>query len=125
MKAILIDPFNRTITDIDIADDVDKTDAINKVINAPVLSAVTPVRGLTIYVDDLGLYREGQAYWAMPHVVAQSHLGGRALALGFDSAGRSINVPVTVEDLRFFIEWRDPPEDEAMTRLRQITVTEL
>jgi hypothetical protein len=120
MKAVLIDPFTRTITDVLIDSDA----SIAPMIGAHLLDCMRVAQNAAIYVNDEGLYAPDQAYWRLKGE-RQSHIGGKALALGVGARGESCDLLPTAAVLAYVIEWTDPPSPDDMDQLRTITVTQL
>jgi len=87
MRAILIDPFNKTVTEVETPAELHD---IYKLIQCTIIDAVNVDERHCIYVDDNGLtYDE-----PLPVFRWQSYhqpLAGRALLLGFDQRGENVS----------------------------------
>jgi hypothetical protein len=97
MQALLIDPTNRTITTAELPDTGDKLPAIYKHLQCDTFDAVTLPNGDALYVDDEGLLKPLQHFFAvrgMPEPFA-----GRGLVVGTDSRGRSVTPAITQQEL--------------------------
>lgn len=105
MKAILIDPSDKTIKEVSYNGDYTKIyDFIG---NECTTFACTDIaKGESIYYDDEGLYHENiggimMPGWANPVV-------GRCLVLGIDySNGDSVGTKTTVEEVKAMVSWID------------------
>jgi hypothetical protein len=115
MKAILINPFNRTVTAVDA--DPRK---IAEAIGARLLDAI-PAPLHVIYVDDEGLYVQAQSFWRI-RGVTQSHIAGKAIMFG-SRRGEETDCVADVRNIASIIEWCDPPTAEQLDKLQTITVT--
>lgn len=97
MKAFLIDPFAREITEVE--HDASGIDGIYELIDAPIFATATFNEfGDTIFVDDEGLFREDQAFFR--HDGYPQPLAGKGLVLGCDDEGETVAPSTTLEALR-------------------------
>ena len=99
MRAILIDPFTREITEVEHNDDFRQ---IYEFIGADAFDAATLEDRQVIYVDDEGLFRDDQKFWSIERRV----LAGKGLVLGVNAAGESIAAVGSIEEWRERIRWR-------------------
>jgi len=100
MRAILIDPFTREITEVEHNDDFRQ---IYEFIGADAFDAATLLEDRqVIYVDDEGLFRDDQKFWSIEGRV----LGGKGLVLGVNAAGESIAAVGSIEEWRKRVRWR-------------------
>ena len=105
MKAILIDPINSTVKEVDYSGDYKD---IYKLIGCRTFDVVSIPVGLDgIYVDDEGLYAELQFRWEYRY--SRMHppiqLVNKGLVLGCDDEGDSVAPDSTVEDIKKNITW--------------------
>jgi hypothetical protein len=119
MKAVLINPFNRTVTDVEGPDDGGIADALD----CYLLDVIRVAEGVDIWVDDNGLAKPDQAYWRFKSDDAQSHIAGKALVLGHDSAGNTTDCLYLAVTIARVIEFVAPPTAEQLDKLQTITVT--
>lgn len=111
MKAILIDPFAREVREIEVAAGID---AIYAAIGAECFCTVGLPDGDAIYLDDEGVFRDKQQWFAVgnyPHPLA-----GKGLILGCDEEGESCDPQVTGELIRAHVHWLTAGEVVAMGR---------
>lgn len=90
MRALLIDPFTQTVTDYDL------DEGIQAIYDATSCDCITSVRlpdhaGIDncIFVDDEGLYREGQEFFTL--IGYPQPIAGRGLVVGIDREGDTIS----------------------------------
>ena len=113
MRAILIDPFTREITEVEHNDDFRQ---IYEFIGADAFDAARLEDGQIIYVDDEGLFRDDQKFWSIEGRV----LAGKGLVLGVNAAGESIAAVGSIEEWRERIRWRKLKFVEIQTKERHI-----
>lgn len=103
MKAYLINPYDRTIKEVDYPGDGDIND-IYKLLSTPEhpVDTFDVVRfndlGDGIYVDDEGLFKGPQKFFQVTNY--HTPLCGCGLVLGCDSEGSSVSPTVDMEWLR-------------------------
>lgn len=101
MKAYLIDPFERTVTEVSYSGvyqtiyDFIKCDTFT--------CADFNEHGDTFYVDDEGLFKANRAFFEHPGY--PQPLSGYGLVLGTDEAGDSKAPHVSLSDLTANIRW--------------------
>ena len=107
MKAILINPENQTITEIDIKKGINP---IYKALDCDTFAApVTYDNGDTMYCDDEGLFKEQKGGIIMPDWAYM--IVGKILVLGCDNeTGESKDVETPVDFFKKHIIWKS--EDE-------------
>jgi hypothetical protein len=96
MKAYLIDPYEHSITGVDYSGDYKD---IYKLIDCQTFDCVG-FRGFddTIYVDDEGLYKDNLEFFMIKGY--PQPLCGKALVLGYDVDGNSIDPKVSLTKLK-------------------------
>lgn len=108
MRAILIDPFARTVTEVEYTGEYTN---INEHIKAQYFDVVRINRkGDAIFVDDEGLINgnENQAYFGW--LGYMNPLAGRGLILGCDDEGESIEPTISLETAQKHVIWLEPHE---------------
>lgn len=111
MRAILIDPFARTVTEIELAPGIKP---IYDAIKADCFCTVNLDDGDAIYLDDDGLFREGQEFFSVgnyPHPLA-----GRGVVLGSNDEGESRAPVLGAAFLAKYVHWLTPLEAVQMNR---------
>jgi len=113
MKALLIDPKERTITEVDVPRGRQAAMEIPKLIDCDwfCVGAYLP-EGDTVYVDDEGLLYDQKAvhlFQLDPRVIKTSSsqpLAGKGLVMGADdSTGKNRKVRIDVESLTQAVRW--------------------
>lgn len=95
MKGVLVDPYLKTIENVEVGDWRD----IRRLLQCDVFgSGGYDEGGDAIYVNDEGLYTES-AYWYCPDVYPDPY-AGRVLFLGIDAGGESKDSWLDAEDVR-------------------------
>lgn len=111
MKAILINPFDETITEVDFIGDYR---SIYKLIDCSTFDVMELPRNGALYVDDEGLFTERQAffYWEGAH----QPIANKALILGTDEYGSNLPSPFTVEEVKAAVTFGHPFELEFLAQ---------
>jgi hypothetical protein len=92
MKAFLINPFDKTVSEVDYSGDYQD---IYKLIDAELFEVVYIDGNNAIYVDEEGLFKNEQAFFQVGYAM----LAGRGLVLGTDDEGESISPAISLKDL--------------------------
>lgn len=118
MKALLIDPVARTLTEIQLnpEDPTDPRQAILDQLKCERLDIVSLLPGEDLFVD-----HDGLAVKPNPHGYFALNgwaFAGRGVVLGYDEQiGGARDTTLTVETLQSHLEWVDPseaPESETL-----------
>lgn len=104
MKAYLIDPFTRTVTEVQRPEGEDMRRHLGPVdhVEAVAVAQVGFVV-LTLYVDDGGVYRDPQAWFRIGPF--PEPIPGKALCLGTGPQGETLPAPLSAADLLSGITW--------------------
>lgn len=100
MKAILIDPFTQTITEVEHNGDYKQ---IYELIDAELFDSVRISENDFIFVDDEGLFQEDQAFFRVRGY--PDPLAGKGLVLGASAIGESVDPVISLEELRRSVSW--------------------
>ena len=95
MKAILINPFEQTVTQVDYSGDYTE---IYKLIDAEYYDVAGIAHGDGIFVDDEGLLNSPTHFFE--HADYHSPLAGKGLIIGCNSEGESVDCKTTVEEVK-------------------------
>lgn len=95
MRAILINPFDQTVTEVDYSGDFRD---IYKLIDADCFDCARISRGDGIFVDDEGLLNQPTHFFQ--HAEYPNPLAGKGLIVGCDSQGESVSCKTTVEEVK-------------------------
>jgi hypothetical protein len=94
MKAILIDPFKRDISDVEFEGET--LAALYKLIDCTTVTAVSLTfddQVVSLFLDDEGLFVNDQRFWSIFQY--PEPLAGRAVILGLDASnGESLDTPI-------------------------------
>lgn len=94
MKGVLVDPYLKTIENVEVGDYTD----IQKLLQCRFFcSGGYDEGGDAIYVNDEGLYEE-TAFWYAPEIYPYPY-AGRVLFLGIDAGGNSKDAWLDAEDV--------------------------
>ena len=110
MRAILIDPFAKTITEVEHNGDWHEIYTHIKAGTFTSLTLVMPTyseQGEVMYLDDNGLFVKDQRYFNFGDY--PQPLAGRALILGVDgqqwSAGETVATKMTLSEVKRQVQW--------------------
>lgn len=102
MDAYLIDPFTRTITQVEYSGDYQE---IYRLIGCDTFTcADINEYGDTVFVDDEGLINGKPQEFFLVADYPQP-LAGKGLVLGTDQEGESVSPSITLEQLKARIDW--------------------
>ena len=97
MKAILINPFDKTVTEVQLTSDFRD---IQKAIKAEWFTTVRISRRDYIYVDDEGLLKDLSTQAFFIHTNYPQPLAGIGCVLGCDEEGESMDTTLTLEQVK-------------------------
>ncbi len=107
MRAILIDPFERTITEVKIDDDFK---SIYKFLSNDVVKVDCFTTGMNwpnhdiLYVDDEGLFKRDSRFFDIGRADGQP-LAGLGLIMGGNSAGESESARTSLVEIQQLVRW--------------------
>lgn len=103
MRAILIDPFKREVTDIDTDASLD---SMYDILHVDLITVMRVGAGHAMILDDEGLLKDksAQEYFTMKG--ATQPFAGRAMILG-DSYGESRAATLTLDEVKDKVVWLD------------------
>lgn len=126
MRAILIDPFARKITELSLPATGDFMGNLAELIvaDALMLDAVPPHTAM--FLDAIGFLRERQAYWRHVDYPIERNSAGRAVVFGLTPEGKLADLPatVTVQTLAERIVWTDDMIERRVERLQIVQTPE-
>lgn len=107
MKAVLINPKDKTVTDVEITGELQhyyKLIECHTITHAP-LTHVKDMDGhkFTLYVDDEGLFRDVRYHFTIAGRCGT--LVGNGIMVGHDGEGNSIDCPLTAAEVALDIEF--------------------
>jgi hypothetical protein len=112
MKAYLIDPFQQTVTNVELAGAENPRKHLRDIyalLNCELIDAVTiSEQGDAVLVDDEGLLKDmnSQRFFQLGNELDGCMLlAGRAIVVGTNSYGNSVNPAFTIDELRTKVTW--------------------
>jgi hypothetical protein len=102
MKAYLINPFEKSITEVEHNGDYKQ---IYTFIDCDTFDVVRMDDGDGIYVDDEGLLKSGQQFFALPSLRPDAAFAGKGLVLGCDDQGDSTSPKITLDELAKLVQF--------------------
>ena len=123
MKAYLINPFYRTVEQIEYNGD---WRTIPMIIGCEMFCTTrVNAEGDLMYLDDVGLYANDQQFFRF--AAHAQPLAGKGLVLGHDEMGDCVDATISIEDLRAMVDWMDHDQirEEAADGAFNITVSTL
>lgn len=103
MRAILIDPFARSVAEADYSGDWKTIAPTIQCGGSPfTLLTINPERD-ALYLDDEGLFKQGQKFFSFGSY--PTPLGGRALLLGHDAEGETTACSVSLDEIQPLVKW--------------------
>lgn len=105
MRAILINPFDQTIEDIDIPNV--EIETIYEQIGHEGFDISRLGSNVVAFVDEMGLYRKDQRYWLFDKPGGRVLMAGKALILsmGFDGETLELDPRATLALTRQYVRW--------------------
>ena len=99
MKAILINPFNQTITEVEYSGNFKE---IYKLIDCSTFDCINIDNDNTLFVDDEGLLQENRYF----HWKDYTNLAGKALIIGVDyQTGEDCDTSWSLQEVENMVEW--------------------
>lgn len=121
MKAILIDPFERKLSEVEYSGDYKQ---IYEHIDCHNFDCVRiSSKGDTIFVDDEGLIScKVQCFFGF--IGYPQPLAGKGLVLGTDINGESVDTTMTLEEMRKLVKWLIPIEVDGVVNFYVLNADE-
>lgn len=117
MKAFLINPLEKTITEVDhnrVSDTEKSLKDIYRLLDCDLIDVVRlNTVGDGIYVDDEGLLKSPSrdSFWAMPELYGEETAWtGKGLVLGSDEKGDSTAPKITLDELKRIVVFLTPDQ---------------
>jgi hypothetical protein len=105
--AVLIDPHRKTVTKVTLPANYRYATLLDcEAFDCVMLRAALPNDpGAALYVDDTGLYREGQAFWSFKNAVDRIY-AGKGLITAVNTEGDECDGVSAPEEIAPHIVWR-------------------
>jgi hypothetical protein len=105
MKAYLIDPFKREVTQVEYSGDYKE---IYKLLDCTCFDVVTiNSESDSVFVDDDGHYADKKALFCVTGNAGSVNLVNKGLVLGTNEEGDSVEPTIFMDDLEDMISWPD------------------
>ena len=100
MKAILINPHEETITEVEYSGNYKE---IYDIIDCRTFDVAMAKENNDLYLDDEGLLKNNQRYFRMVEIGA--NYGGKALILAHNDEGESTATTLTLQEVENMVQW--------------------
>jgi hypothetical protein len=110
MRALLIDPTARTVTEVEFSGGYK---AVYPLIDCELFDVVAYDDDHSIYVDDEGLLKGEADFWQLPD---RQPIAGKGLLVGFDDMGADRAATVSVEELTARLRWLGTLDEDDAAR---------
>ena len=99
-RAILIDPFTETVSQVTLADT--KLQTLRTLIDCDIITIAGLADGVDMILDDEGLLKDSksQAYFKIG--IGSQPFAGKALIVGTDEEGNTVSVPESITTEKVF-----------------------
>ena len=99
-RAILIDPFTETVSQVTLADT--KLQTLRTLIDCDIITIAGLANGVDMILDDEGLLKDSnsQAYFKIG--IGSQPFAGKALVVGTDDEGNTVSLPESVTSEKVF-----------------------
>ena len=106
MKAILINPFNQTITEVEYSGNFKE---IYKLIDCSTFDCINIDDNNTLFVDDEGLLQQNRYFYWKDY----TNLAGKALIIGVDyQTGEDCETSWSLQEVENMVEWLPEVHEE-------------
>lgn len=113
IKAIIIDPFEREITETEIENNLE---GLKGAIGDHWIELVRINNQNDMYVDEEGLFRENQQFFVMTGNQRKVPIAGKAVVVGSDvSTGDQINVTMSLDNIKCMVSFYSAFEMQIMS----------
>jgi hypothetical protein len=115
IKGILIDPFAKTVTEVQVVGKPDSwgtnyLESFYTLLKCRTIEAAPlDIEDESLYVDEEGMFAAGkQMFFYLPKLSPYQPLAGMGVFVGLDNEGDSKDTSIKIEDIQNQIEWLDP-----------------
>ena len=99
-KAILIDPFNETVSQVTLVDT--KLQTIRTLIDCEIITMTGLANGVDMILDDEGLLKDSESQAYFKFGIGSQPFAGKALIVGTDDEGNTVSIPENVTTEKVF-----------------------
>lgn len=110
MKAFLINPLDKTITEVEHSGDYHE---IYKICDYSIFEVIALPNRDGVYIDEEGLLKSPNpdSFWSMPELYGESAaFTGKGFVLGSDKKGNSTAPKITLDELKRIVVFLSPDE---------------
>ena len=107
LRAILIDPFLRVISEVNVDNDLQ---SFYDILNIRSLAIVNIDNTNSLYIDDEGLLKDHNSLFEIASYTVP--LAGRALVVAHNEEGETIETTLNIDQIRAMVGWVDDQTPE-------------
>jgi hypothetical protein len=100
IKAILIDPFTETVSQVTLVDT--KLQTLKNLIECEIITMAGLADGVDMILDDEGLLKDSESQAYFKFGIDSQPFAGKALIVGTDDEGETVSVPENVTSEKVF-----------------------
>lgn len=100
IKAILIDPFTETVSNVTLVDG--KLQTLRNLIECEIITMAGLADGVDMILDDEGLLKDSKSQAYFKFGINSQPFAGKALVVGTDDEGNTVSLPESVTTKKVF-----------------------
>ena len=100
IKAILIDPFTETVSQVTLVDA--KLQTLKNLIECEIITMTGLANGVDMILDDEGLLKDSNSQAYFKFGIGSQPFAGKALIVGTDDEGETVSLPENVTTEKIF-----------------------
>ena len=99
-RAILIDPFTETVSQVTLADT--KFQTLRNIIDCEIITMTGLADGIDMILDDEGLLKDSNSQAYFKFGIGSQPFAGKALIVGTDEEGETVSLPENITTEKIF-----------------------
>ena len=99
-RAILIDPFTETVSQVTLADT--KFQTLRNIIDCEIITMTGLADGVDMILDDEGLLKDSNSQAYFKFGIGSQPFAGKALIVGTDNEGETVSLPENITTEKVF-----------------------
>ena len=111
LRAILIDPFLRVISEVNVDNDLQ---SFYDILNIRTLAMVNIDNTNSLYIDDNGLLNDNNSLFEIASYAQP--LAGRALVVAHNEEGETVETTLDIDQIRSMVGWVDDQTPEEVLK---------